>query len=97
MFVYRFLSIIGVGPIVYFPFYSGSIFIHYIATEEVNEFKQLSVISWREGCYNMYIEDMTQMISPQGRKHRNTSRKPLELWTSVITSATRAGSTVTAM
>lgn len=41
MFVYRLLELIGVGPVVFFPFYAGSTYIHYIATKEVSEFKEL--------------------------------------------------------
>lgn len=41
MFAYRLLELIGVGPVVFFPFYAGSTFIPYIATKEVGEFKEL--------------------------------------------------------
>ncbi|CAD6199796.1 unnamed protein product [Caenorhabditis auriculariae] len=41
MFAYRLLEHIGVGPLVFFPFYDGSTYIHYIATKEVKEFKEL--------------------------------------------------------
>ncbi|CAB3409847.1 unnamed protein product [Caenorhabditis bovis] len=44
MFAYRFLELIGVGPVVFFPFYDGSTYIHYIATKEVKEFKELDKI-----------------------------------------------------
>uniref|UniRef100_A0A1I7TJ21 PI3K/PI4K domain-containing protein n=1 Tax=Caenorhabditis tropicalis TaxID=1561998 RepID=A0A1I7TJ21_9PELO len=41
MFVYRLLERIGAGPKVLFPFYAASTYIHFIATEEVCEFKEL--------------------------------------------------------
>ncbi|EFO84376.1 hypothetical protein CRE_19907 [Caenorhabditis remanei] len=44
MFAYRLLEVIGVGPVVFFPFYDGPTNIHYIATEEVEEFKELDKI-----------------------------------------------------
>lgn len=44
MFAYRLLEVIGVGPVVFFPFYTGSTIIPYIATEEVSEFQELDKI-----------------------------------------------------
>lgn len=44
MFVYRILEFINIGPTVFFPYYSKSILIHFIATEEVNEFKEFEKI-----------------------------------------------------
>ncbi|EGT36628.1 hypothetical protein CAEBREN_31136 [Caenorhabditis brenneri] len=44
MFAYRFLEVIGVGPTVYFPYYDGSKFIHYIATKEVMQFTMFNDI-----------------------------------------------------
>lgn len=44
MLAYRLLERIGVGPQVFFPFYSGSKYIHYIATKEVRELKELEKI-----------------------------------------------------
>ncbi|UMM22641.1 hypothetical protein L5515_003762 [Caenorhabditis briggsae] len=41
MFAYRLLEHIGVGPVVFFPFYDASTYTHYIATKEVKEFKEL--------------------------------------------------------
>lgn len=44
MFAYRLLELIGVGPKAFFPFYEGSTQIHYIATEEVSDFKEINKI-----------------------------------------------------
>ena len=44
MVAYRVLNYIGVGPKVFFPYYSGSIYVYYICTEEVLKFQQLDKI-----------------------------------------------------
>ncbi|CAI4224838.1 unnamed protein product [Auanema sp. JU1783] len=41
MFAYRVLELIGVGPLVFFPYYAGSTYCPFIATEEVCEFEEL--------------------------------------------------------
>lgn len=56
MFAYRLLELIGVGPVVFFPFYAGSIYIHYIATEEVSEFKELDKIECISGQNNVVVQ-----------------------------------------
>ena len=38
---YRLLELIEAGLTVFFPFYAGSTYIHYIATEEVSQFQEL--------------------------------------------------------
>ncbi|CAI5437494.1 unnamed protein product [Caenorhabditis angaria] len=44
MFAYRLLEFIEVGPVVFFPYYEDEIYIHFIATKEVAEFKELDKI-----------------------------------------------------
>lgn len=56
MFAYRLLELIGVGPVVFFPFYAGSTYIHYIATEEVSEFKELDQIEDVSAQHKVVVE-----------------------------------------
>lgn len=55
-FVYRLLNYIDTGPIVYFPYYSKSIYIYFIMTKQVDCFQELEQVKDAELQIKIVVE-----------------------------------------